>query len=44
MGEDTIDVIAANLPWNPMGNLFCAFAIKDQLVRMLDPKPPAYAG
>jgi hypothetical protein len=29
--------------YNPLGNLFCAFAMKDALVRMLDPKPPAYA-
>jgi hypothetical protein len=28
--------------YNPLGNLFCAFAIKDALTRMLDPKPPAY--
>jgi hypothetical protein len=26
----------------PLGNDFCAFAIKDALVRLLDPKPPAY--
>jgi len=30
--------------YNPLGNVFCAFAIKDALVRMLDPKPPAYSG
>ena len=30
--------------YNPTGNVFCAFAIKNDLVRMLDPKPPAYAG
>lgn len=29
--------------YNPLGNHFCAFAIKDALVRLLDPKPPAYA-
>ena len=29
--------------YNPLGNFFCAFAIKDKLVEMLDPKPPAYA-
>ncbi len=29
--------------YNPLGNFFCAFAIKDQLVKMLDPPPPAYA-
>jgi hypothetical protein len=28
--------------YNPLGNHFCAFAIKDTLVRLLDPKPPAY--
>ncbi|MBI3866291.1 MAG: hypothetical protein HY290_30800 [Planctomycetia bacterium] len=28
--------------YNPLGNRFCAFAMKDALVRMLDPKPPAY--
>src|SRR4029453_6582175 len=28
--------------YNPLGNHFCAFAIKDALVRLLDPKPPAY--
>ncbi|MDA1055047.1 MAG: twin-arginine translocation signal domain-containing protein [Planctomycetota bacterium] len=27
----------------PLGNSFCAFAVKDELVRMLEPKPPAYA-
>ncbi len=29
--------------YNATGNHFCAFAVKDALVRMLDPKPPAYA-
>jgi hypothetical protein len=29
--------------YNPLGNHFCAFAIKDKLVRMLHPPPPAYA-
>ena len=29
--------------YNPLGNHFCAFAIKDALVKLLDPKPPAYA-
>ncbi|MEX0712781.1 MAG: hypothetical protein WD278_10555 [Pirellulales bacterium] len=28
--------------YNPLGNFFCAFALKDKLVAMLDPKPPAY--
>jgi hypothetical protein len=28
--------------YNPLGNHFCAFALKDALVRLLDPKPPAY--
>ncbi len=28
--------------YNPMGNMFYAFAIKDELVDRLDPKPPAY--
>lgn len=28
--------------YNPLGNHFCAFAMKDALVQMLDPKPPAY--
>jgi len=28
--------------YNPRGNHFCAFAIKDPLVRMLDPKPVPY--
>ena len=29
--------------YNPLGNHFCAFTMKDALVRLLDPKPPAYA-
>lgn len=29
--------------YNPLGNHFCAFAIKDALVKMLDPKPAAYS-
>jgi hypothetical protein len=29
--------------YNPLGNFFCAFALKDQLVRRLDPPSPAYA-
>jgi hypothetical protein len=29
--------------YNPQGNVFCAFTIKDALVAALDPKPPAYA-
>jgi hypothetical protein len=28
--------------YNPLGNHFCAFTIKDALVPLLDPKPPAY--
>jgi hypothetical protein len=28
--------------YNPSGNHFCAFAIKNALLRLLDPKPPAY--
>ncbi|MBD3374748.1 twin-arginine translocation signal domain-containing protein [candidate division KSB1 bacterium] len=28
--------------YNPMGNLFCAFALKDQLTEMLQPKPVPY--
>ena len=28
--------------YNPVGNMFCAFAVKDQVVALLDPKPPAY--
>jgi hypothetical protein len=29
--------------YNPLGNHFCAFAMKDRLVKMLDPAPPAYS-
>ena len=28
--------------YNPRGNHFCAFAVKDPLIRMLDPKPVPY--
>ena len=28
--------------YNPRGNHFFAFAIKDDLVAWLDPRPPAY--
>ncbi|MHC4608519.1 MAG: hypothetical protein ACYTAF_16530, partial [Planctomycetota bacterium] len=28
--------------YNPAGNHFCAFAMKDQVVSMLDPKPGSY--
>ncbi|MEZ5275126.1 MAG: SGNH/GDSL hydrolase family protein [Opitutaceae bacterium] len=28
--------------YNPRGNAFCARAVKDVLVQVLDPKPPAY--
>jgi len=28
--------------YTPLGNHFTAFAIKDELVRMMEPKPPAY--
>ncbi len=28
--------------YNPLGNVFTAFAIKDKVIEMLDPKPPAY--
>jgi hypothetical protein len=28
--------------YNPLGNFFCAFALKDKLVEMLDPKPFPY--
>jgi hypothetical protein len=28
--------------YTPLGNLFCAFALKDKLVQMLQPSPPAY--
>ena len=30
--------------YNPMGNHFFAFAVKDAIVEWLDPKPPAYSG
>lgn len=29
--------------YNPLGNFFCAFAMKDRLVKMLEPKPPGYS-
>ncbi len=29
--------------YNPRGNFFCAFATKDALVKLLDPKPMAYS-
>ena len=29
--------------YNPVGNQFQSFAIKDKLVALLDPKPAAYA-
>lgn len=29
--------------YNPLGNQFCAFAIKNALVQQLDPPPPAFA-
>ncbi len=29
--------------YNPLGNVFCALAMKDALVSRLNPKPPAYA-
>ena len=29
--------------YNPRGNFFCAFAAKDALVKLLDPKPMAYS-
>jgi hypothetical protein len=29
--------------YNPLGNHFCAFAMKEKVVRMLQPPPPAYA-
>ncbi|MCI0361867.1 MAG: hypothetical protein L0211_25580 [Planctomycetaceae bacterium] len=35
--------VGASGHYNPLGNHFCAFTIKDALVRLLDPKPPAYA-
>lgn len=28
--------------YNPLGNFFCAFAMKDKVVHMLSPPPPAY--
>ena len=28
--------------YNPLGNFFCAYAIKDKLVEMTDPKPFPY--
>src|SRR5262245_2282873 len=34
--------VGRNGHYNPLGNHFCAFTIKDALVRLLDPKPPAY--
>jgi hypothetical protein len=34
--------VGRNGHYNPLGNHFCAFAMKDALVRLLDPKPPAY--
>jgi hypothetical protein len=30
--------------YNPQGNTFCAFAIRNKLVEMLDPKPAPYGG
>ena len=30
--------------YNPLGNVFQAFAIKDALVEMLEPKPIPYRG
>jgi len=35
--------VGKNGHYNPLGNHFCAFNMKDPLVRLLDPKPPAYA-
>jgi hypothetical protein len=29
--------------YTPLGNLFCAFAMKNHVVKMLDPPPPAYS-
>lgn len=29
--------------YSPLGNVFCAFAMKDKLKAMLEPPPPAYA-
>ena len=34
--------VGARGHYNSLGNHFCAFAMKDALVRLLDPKPPAY--
>jgi hypothetical protein len=34
--------VGRNGHYNPLGNHFCAFAMKDALVKLLDPKPPAY--
>jgi hypothetical protein len=28
--------------YNPRGNFFCAYAIKDKLIEMIDPKPFPY--
>lgn len=30
--------------YSPLGNFFCAFAMKDAVLRMLDPPSPAYSG
>ena len=30
--------------YNPQGNVFCAFALRNKLVSMLDPKPAPYSG
>lgn len=30
--------------YGPQGNVFCAFALRNKLVSMLDPKPTAYSG
>jgi hypothetical protein len=29
--------------YNPLGNHFCAFAMRDRVAKMLQPPPPAYA-
>ncbi|MGE3809698.1 MAG: hypothetical protein AB7K24_33955 [Gemmataceae bacterium] len=34
--------VGRNGHYNPLGNHFCAFALKNPLVRLLDPKSPAY--
>jgi hypothetical protein len=34
--------VGARGHYNPLGNHFCAFAMKEALVELLDPKPPAY--